>query len=318
MDNRILITLVFVAASFCSCGNKPEQKASEAVFPQVEIPAMVTEPADRADWAARNFWNLFFQKSGATDTSLVNGVAQLEMEKAMSSYVSLLERLDKETGKSCVADLFSRIEAKQAEDTTNHIFPVMTDLVIKYLYDPNSPFRDEDLYLPFVSGMAVSEFSSDDARPGYEFEKEMCLLNQYGTVAPDFSYTDIKGVRHRLYDIEAGSILLFFSNPGCHACKDIVDALENVPGIHTLIAEKKLAIVNIYIDNEIDKWKDYVGKYPSDWICGYDHNSIIRQDLLYYVRAIPSLYMLDSGKRVVLKDAPTEKAVAYIETIKNE
>lgn len=317
MKNKALITALFLAAALCSCSRKPAPQAQAALFPQVEIPAMVTEPAARAEYAAKNFWNRFFQMSGATDTSATNGVANLEMEKAMSTYITLLDNFDKETGKACIADLFSRIEAKQAEDTSSHIFPVMTDLVIKYLYDPNSPFRDEDLYLPFVSAMAESEYTLDDARPGYEFEKRMCSLNQYGTPVPDFTYTDKRGARHRLYDVKADNILLFFSNPGCNACKDIVEALEDIRGIHSLIAEKKLAVVNIYIDNEIDKWKEFVVNYPSDWIAGYDQDFIIREDVLYNVRAIPSLYMLDAEKRVVLKDAPTEKAVAYIEKINN-
>ena len=41
----------------------------------------------------------------------------------------------------------------------------------------------------------------------------------------------------------------------------------------------------------------------------------IRKDLTYNVRAIPSLYVLDKDKKVVMKDAPVEKVIPYLENI---
>ena len=39
---------------------------------------------------------------------------------------------------------------------------------------------------------------------------------------------------------------------------------------------------------------------------------MIRSDHLYDVRAIPSLYLLDSQKRVLMKDAPEDKVLEQI------
>ena len=81
------------------------------------------------------------------------------------------------------------------------------------------------------------------------------------------------------------------------------------------ISSGKLAVVNIYIDLEIDKWKASASVYPKTWHNGYDQNYTIRKDLTYNVRAIPSLYVLDEDKRVVMKDAPVEKVIPYLENI---
>ena len=83
--------------------------------------------------------------------------------------------------------------------------------------------------------------------------------------------------------------------------------IESSPEISALEKSGRLAVVNVYIDQEIDKWKSFAADYPSEWICGYDHNYIIRTDVTYNVRAIPSLYLLDCQKRVLLKDAPQDK-----------
>ena len=52
--------------------------------------------------------------------------------------------------------------------------------------------------------------------------------------------------------------------------------------------------------------------YPEEWYNGFDPDSVIRTDVLYNVRAIPSLYILDKDKTVVMKDAVTEKVMSFI------
>ena len=42
---------------------------------------------------------------------------------------------------------------------------------------------------------------------------------------------------------------------------------------------------------------------------GYDASHIIREDILYCIRAIPSLYLLDADKRILLKDPPVERVL---------
>jgi hypothetical protein len=47
--------------------------------------------------------------------------------------------------------------------------------------------------------------------------------------------------------------------------------------------------------------------YPDEWYNGFDPDLAIRTDNLYSVRAIPSLYLLDQDKRVIMKDAPENR-----------
>ena len=51
-------------------------------------------------------------------------------------------------------------------------------------------------------------------------------MNRPGTPAADFIYVDRGGSRHRLSDIEAPHILLFFHYPGCGECRRMKAALE--------------------------------------------------------------------------------------------
>lgn len=79
-----------------------------------------------------------------------------------------------------------------------------------------------------------------------------------------------------------------------------------------MIKSGDLAVVNVYIDEDLGEWYGYMGEYPLSWHNVYDPNLVIRNDLLYDVRAIPSLYLLNRDKIVLLKDTTTEKLLASV------
>ena len=235
-----------------------------------------------------------------------------EVENSFGTYSAILWQTDVRTAISSVARLFSRAEAIELRDTSSNVFETITFLAHKYFYDPNSPVRNEEFYLPFVEGLAHSPAVKEDMKPAYSYDASMCRLNRIGSPAADFSFTDLAGHRHTLYGVKAEYTLLFFSNPGCQSCKEITDVLVSEPFIEAMQSSGRLAVVNVYIDQELDKWREYAAGYPSGWISGYDHNYIIRTDQLYSVRAIPSLYLLDSSKNVILKDAPQDKVFDFL------
>ena len=99
---------------------------------------------------------------------------------------------------------------------------------------------------------------------------------------------------------------------------EIIDALQADPGIVQLVHSGALAVVNVYIDEDISAWKAYEPVYPRTWVTGYEFAGIIREEQIYDVRAIPSLYLLDREYRIVMKDAPTERVLAFLDRIAQE
>ena len=149
-------------------------------------------------------------------------------------------------------------------------------------------------------------------KPQYGFQARMCAMNAMGTPAADFAFTDTRGRKRTLYGIEAEYLLLIFGNPDCTACKDLVVQMESSPTVAELGASGRLKVVDIFIDREVDQWKARVADYPAAWINGYDHTFTIRDDILYNVRAVPSMYLLDKDKRVIFKDVPPEILLTYL------
>ena len=296
-----------------SCGPK-KGKAPVVLtrdFPMMEIPMMITEPMERMTWISQHFWDRFTATDSLyfCDSVTVNGVKALDLEKQMGIFATLVEQVPLKDGVKAMDLFFDRLEAFQLAKPSGNVLPETVALASRYFYDPNSPVRSEDLYLPFVSRLAASALIQEDYRQSYAWDAQMCALNRTGTPAADFVFIDTAGKRRTLYGIHAPRTLLIFGNPDCKACKELLEQMGEYPEVSAMIADGSLKVVDIYIDQEIDLWKERMASYPAQWINGYDPSFTIRENLVYNVRAVPSLYLLDAKKTVLLKDATPEKVL---------
>ncbi len=320
MKTSAFTSVALLLVLLAGCRAKPQESAAPQLrdFPYPTVPAVYVDPDERREWILDHFWDAFLAGDGLCDTSAVLGVRRSDVEGQVALFAQELEQLPLPEAQKKMRRFFSQVEERQAADTASHVFLLMEEIVSRYLYDPNSPVRNEDLYLPYVEGLAVSRFTREEARPGYVYEARMCALAPVGSVAPDFRFKDARGRTRRLHDVQARTILLFFSNPGCYACLDIINTLEAVPGIRDRIARGDFAVVNVYIDEDLAAWRAYEPNYPRDWLCGYDPDGLVRSDRIYNVRAIPSLYLLDGQKRILMKDAPVERVVSWLQNQQNQ
>ena len=341
---RFLPALLLVALCACGGGNQgsgngaanpseegiladepssePEVTTAEIrPFPLVSVPMVYADNEEsQTEYVMEHFWDPFFAGHGATGNNMILGVSDEEIEQALANYISILQNHKADAtpdnpaaltkAQKSIKTLFSKMESRPGA-----AFARMAELVTKYLYDPNSPLRDEDLYLPFAEAAEKSSCTSEDMRVAYQTEAKACRTNAFGQKVPDIKYSDARGRKGNLYGVKADYTMLFFSNPGCTACKEIVNEIVANGYPERLISAGKLAIVNIYIDEEVNKWREYLPNYPSSWINGYDYTFQLRGSGTYDIRAIPSLYLLDSQKRVLMKDAPTERVLSYLNRI---
>jgi thiol-disulfide isomerase/thioredoxin len=272
---------------------------------------------DKVDYAVIHFWDAFMDtsKTFTCDSSIVNGVKREELEKVFGQYASMLNAVQPAVSVSSMDRMFKMAVRLESRDTSSNVFEAMTEMSDKYLYDPNSPVRNEEAYLSFARDMSECRFVDSTLRKSYDYSARMCSLNRIGQKATDFTFTGLTGKKMTLFGIKADITLLFFSNPGCPACEGITKALIADRKVNDLIASGKLAVANVYIDQELDKWRAFAKNYPTTWLTGYDQNYIIRTDVLYNVRAIPSLYLLDKDKKVIMKDAPQENVLSYLDNL---
>lgn len=314
MADKKTIIMMLAAVMAVACGQKKAESFKALPFPDISIPGMMSDVQERADYAAEHFWDGLTdpERTYPCDSLLVSGVKKADVEQKFANWTSVLEIASPAIHAKAVSRLFDRAIACETRDTSSNVFETVIGLAEKYLYDPNSPLRNEEFYLHFVSRMAGYEGYSDEIRAKYAYQAEMCSLNRPGAKAADFRFADRRGKIRTLHEIDSPMTLLFFSNPGCGACMDIINMLKSEPKISEMILTRRLSVLNIYIDEDIEAWRDYMSVYPEEWYNGFDPDMKIRTDNLYNVRAIPSLYLLDDEKRVIMKDTPEDKVMSRL------
>ena len=302
---KYLLALAIISVTV-ACGPRRGQKVqqpSSRAFPRVEAPVMMETAEERLEYIVLHFWDAFAKVDQPTDSLTIGGVKKADVESQMGVFATLLQQVPIPMGQKAVRALYANLEKAPG------MFDPMVELTSRYLWDPNSPVRNEALYLPFVQALSSSPLVKDDLKPGYAWDARLCALNLPGTTAADFRFVDTSGRTRTLHSVKAEYVLLVFGNPDCTACRELVEDMSSIPEISALEASGRLKVIDIYIDQEIDVWKQRMASYPKNWINGYDPDYVIRQDHLYDVRAVPSIYLLDKDKTVLLKDAPENVAL---------
>ena len=314
MKSKLFAIAAAVLVMAAGCKEKKAEQFKALPFPDVQLPTMISSQQEALEYLALNYWNNITDPSRSypSDSLYVSGVRRADVEQKYADWTSVLEAAGLDIWGKSITKLYDRALRCEQADTSSNVFETFADLAQKYHYDPNSPMRNEEMYLHFVKKYAEYEGLSEVEKDKYSRQARLCALNRLGTKAADFRFADKRGVIRNLYDIDAPLTLLFFSNPGCNACMDIINVLKGDPYISGLIAEGKLAVLNIYIDEDIQAWRSYMPVYPEEWYNGFDPDFVLRENDIYAVRAIPSLYLLDAEKRVILKDAPENKVFNVI------
>ena len=316
MNIRFTI-LVTIALALVACGQKGAKNndgqkltngtATELSFPNIVIPEMV--PVDeRVKFLAEHYWDKF----DFSDTTFCNKPDITE--QAYANYLDILRYVDPAVAQQSAAQLIKRAEA---DSTMFDYFVMLSD---KYLYDPNSPFRNDELLIPTLECIIASPLLDEAEKIRPQAQLNMAQKNRIGQKANDFRYTLHNGRTGRMYSIEADYLLIFINNPDCPACKEIREQICASPMLSEMIERGVMKVLAIYPDEDITAWLNYRHNIPASWINSYDKQLRMRDEELYDLKAIPSLYLLDAEKRVMLKDCnlvpQIEEAIFYAEQSK--
>ena len=308
MRTNINLIPVFCILLLCACksGNASSQNSKEAPkdtitsFTLPAIPPMLTAPELRADFLVKHYWdNVNF-----ADTNYVHHPEVTE--QAWADYCDILNHVPLETAQQAMQKTIERTNVDKKA------FTYITDLADKYLYDPNSPMRNEEFYIPVLDAMLASPVLEEIEKVRPKARRELAQKNRIGTKALNFNYTLASGTQGSLYQQKSDYTLLFINNPGCHACTETIEALKNAPIINQLLEQKRLTVLSIYPDEELDEWRKHLNEFPKEWVNGYHKTFAIKEQQLYDLKAIPTLYLLNKDKTVLLKDAPAQTIEEYL------
>lgn len=268
-----ILALATIAVLIAAGCGREPGNKNERKFEAPEIPAMLCDPDQRAGYLAGHYWDRF----DFADTAYIH-LPDIT-EQAFAGFLGLLAQVPAETASKGLTAMMSRAGACEA------MYAHFAGMAEKYLYDLNSPFYQEELYSAVIEHLIASPnvASSHKVRPAYQLE--MIRKNRPGSLAADFTYTTPQGRKMKLSETAGDYILLFFYSPDCHVCAETKEYIQK----QGIAGKTEIVWVNPEKEKQID------------------------EERLYDLRAIPTLYLLDKDKRVLLKDAPVTLIDEYLQ-----
>ena len=296
-----IFALAIISIALC-IGCAPKQKKSEPQksyrFRYVQAPTQATEK-QQFDYLRDHFWDKF----DFCDTLYTTKADTVEMLQAYAAYIA---NFVSPTDHEAVSKLMQRAS------TSKKMFQYFVMLSEKVLHDPNSPLRNDELYIAVLEAQLASPLLDKYEKIAPKYDLRITSQNRIGHKANDFDYTLKSGRSRNLYSLNNDFIIIYINNPGCAMCRDISHALKQSQIISDLQERGMLKILAIYPDENLDEWYKHYADIPSTWINGYDKGCRIERENLYNVSAIPALYLLDKSKIVLVKDSTN---VAEIEQV---
>lgn len=297
-----------VSQSFDELENSILVQNANSAFPLPEIPESIKDNRERAIYLSKYYWDSF----PFNDTSLIS---QIEVtEQGLVDYIHILNYIPFNDAKKSLNNLFT-----QAQENPK-MYTHFASLFQKYYYDADSPFRNEELYIPTLDIILKSNVLSPSDQEAYDFQREMIHKNRVGTKASDFDYTLFNGEDKRMRDFKSDFLILLFTNPNCSICSDITDEINNSEVLkkvfsHNSFNRNMLTVMSIYPGNDVKQWYEKLSSMPQkNWINGYDNGMVITNKRVYDIKAIPTIYLLDKNKRIILKDTSLEEIESYFST----
>jgi protein-disulfide isomerase len=307
-----LFLLATILAVVASCGGRQGKKAAASTEGEVaqklystpKVPSMISEPREIGEYLAEHYWDNF----DFTDTTLIGNADYTE--QAFSNYLQIIRDAPREISSQSIATMFKKAEVDKV------VFQGFAEMAEKYLFDPNSPFRNDELYIATLESVLANPSLDEWERIRPREQLRMEMKNRVGTQAADFTYTLASGAQGRLYGIKAPYTLVFINNPGCPACRETTEQIATTPYLQAMINDGTLVVLAIYPDQDLAAWREHAPSMPSEWINSYDKELTMKTDELYDLKAIPTLYLLDKNKRVMLRDETRVPRIA--ETLYND
>lgn len=295
----LLVLTACQARTASATGEQASRDSSaQAGFPFPEIPSVLTTPEARKAYLLTHYWERF----DFADTALVNNPDITEQ-----GFVDFIALLADGTTSDALA-------GESMENWCGGFLPqrharrILTRLADDYLQNPASPFYNEALYATYLKAMLVKLPADDMQGSTYTFRLELLSRNCVGAEASDFAYYLPDGSRRTLHTttVKGDYLLLVFYDPECVSCHETLLQMQADPVFAGAVAQGKASVLAVYTEGDNEVWQASWADLPKKWTTGTDRGTI-RAKALYNLRAMPSLYLLDRDKRVVLKDAPFDK-----------
>lgn len=242
-------------------------------FPLPTVPSALVTPADRAEYVVSHFF----------DHVILPESASLGLQQSIANFTTVAPLATDSARLTAARALLSRADNPTKLNT-------LRNTVEDYLLGTESPFFSPDLMIPFLE--------ADAPDPRRDELLRLVSLNRPSTPATDIPLTLTDGSQSALFDItgDAPTTLLIFFDPDCDTCHELIGALGKSKELSDAIASGRIAAVAVSAGVELASRPDFI---PESWTVAHDTDGAIEENDLYFIPAIPTIYILNGSNHIV-------------------
>lgn len=149
------------------------------------------------------------------------------------------------------------------------------------------------------AALATGKLSDSERSTAEWMLHDVCEVNAVDSIAADFRFATPEAAENRLLSFRPGEpLLLMFYDPDCRHCREVIAQLGEMSGLPQVLA--------VCIETSADRWEQTRDALPASWIRAYDRSEVLANDI-YIIRSMPSVYLLDGNRRILLKNPSVDQ-----------
>lgn len=259
----LLACMLIQAQAQTKAPSQPQQS-----FPYPALPDTLRSVEQRAGYLSEHYWDNY----NFADTLMLE--SEEVTEQGFVNFIDILGRFSPAIAQKGIAGFTQRAFKNTAAKER------FESLIEHYFENPQSPLRNDRVYLLFLEEMKNSSCFDEAEKERLAFKIKTTNKNLPGDIAINFNFKDENGMSHQLSDYRDQKVILYFYDPDCENCHKVSAWLKQ----QTIPADIK--VLKIIADNHISH--------------------------IYSLRAMPTIFLLDKGNLVVLKDCTAQELIAYV------
>lgn len=265
----------------------------EPLFEYPVAPEELTSIQDKSDYLVKHFWD-------SLDTKNTQPVNQIALNDAFKVYLTPIRFASEKESNQSLDKLINSISgnptlliqfAKAAEEN---------------LYSPRAEIWSDDIYLKFLDAVIKNKKVKKERKDKFIARANLIRNTEIGATAPTFNFTDITGKDSKYFPMSTPTLIIF-GDPSDTDWRLARLKLETDSQINQIIDKGKLNIIYITLSDKPD-WKSDLENYSKKWTVGKSDN--IRE--VVDIRVIPTLYLIGSDGKILLKNSTLGQALSKI------
>lgn len=287
-----IFSLVSILGSFAQTSKLPER-----YFPYPEPPENLTTLEERTSYLVEHFWERCNFKSAFS--------SQTKFAQAFDDYISFMPYADGRVVHESIDRLIKEVKKNPKNMLT------LARLAESRLYDGESDYTSDELYLPFARAAVASK--GIPAADRKHFEEHISALEHTIVGAPiaDLTLTLPDGSRRQLSEMTGHYTLLFIDRPGDMDNLLARTRLSADTSINELIADGYLQVIILTPSAPDDAWRASVADYPSNWTVAASPEAATNLDMRY----VPTIYYLNRDNLILSKTLETENLLGAFHVV---